>query len=193
MDTLGSFDVQSAAMYDTSRSPPPSPECIISTGYLALHATLGAHSLLESACRLYPQGSQLRETSVSSMYSMFTSSPPSNSTLHNHYFPQPLERWTELSFSQAIFWFVLKFLNGMAGLNHTGLFRMTGSLRVADLKRAVVQLGKRHEVLRTCFKAFDNRPQQGIMESSRLSLEHRHISSEEEVMPVFKELQSSKS
>ncbi|KAF2797429.1 AMP-binding enzyme [Melanomma pulvis-pyrius CBS 109.77] len=105
--------------------------------------------------------------------------------------PQPVvERWMELSFGQTMFWFVLTFLADKAGLNHTGLFRLTGPLRIPDLERAVVGLGQRHESLRTCFRTIDGQPKQGIMETSQLCLERRRISKDIEATVVADELQN---
>ncbi|KAI9696853.1 MAG: putative Hybrid PKS-NRPS biosynthetic cluster [Bogoriella megaspora] len=91
--------------------------------------------------------------------------------------PQPVvERWMELSFGQTMFWFILRFLDDKSGLNHTGLFRLTGPLRAASLERAILSLGQRHESLRTCFQSLEGEPRQGILETSQLRLEYRHIS-----------------
>ncbi|EXK77811.1 hypothetical protein FOQG_17497 [Fusarium oxysporum f. sp. raphani 54005] len=99
-----------------------------------------------------------------------------------------VSRWLELSFSQKMFWFVLSFLNDGTGLNHTGLFRLTGPLQVADLERAILRLGQRHEMLRTCFEDVDGQPRLGIMERSLLSLERRRITDEQEAYDIAREL-----
>lgn len=88
----------------------------------------------------------------------------------------------QLSFSQRMLWFVTQFLEDKTSLNHTGWIRWSGRMRVDDLARALREVGQRHEALRTCFvEGEDGRPMQGIMESSRLRLETREISSEDEV------------
>lgn len=95
--------------------------------------------------------------------------------------PPVVERWTELSPSQKMFWFILTFLDDKSGLNHTGMYRITGPIRLPNLEAAFMKLGQRHESLRTCFKSFDGwHPKQGIMETSRVRLEHRQISGPEE-------------
>lgn len=104
--------------------------------------------------------------------------------------PEPeVLRWAELSSGQMMFWFVLTFLDNKAGLNHTGLFRLSGPLRVPDLERAVLNLGQRHEILRTCFKDIDGRVKQGVMKDSQLFLERRSVLSEENAIAVVEELQ----
>lgn len=103
---------------------------------------------------------------------------------------QPVvERWTELSMSQKMFWFVRTFLDDRAGLNHTGLYRLTGQLRVEDLDRAIRTLGQRHESLRTCFNISDDgHPRQGVMDDSRVLLEYGNISDVSEATLAFEDL-----
>lgn len=105
--------------------------------------------------------------------------------------PVAVERWTELSPSQKMFWFILNFLEEKTGLNHTGMYRVTGPLRVSSFRSAFEQLGQRHESLRTCFRTFDGwHPKQGVMETTRVHLEHRHIADAREATPVLEELRA---
>lgn len=105
--------------------------------------------------------------------------------------PPVVERWTELSPSQKMFWFILTFLEDRSGLNHTGMYRITGPIRISNLESAFLELGQRHESLRTCFKSFDGwHPKQGIMERSRVRLEHRQISSAEEATMALEKLRA---
>ncbi|KAK1959951.1 AMP-binding enzyme [Colletotrichum sublineola] len=99
-----------------------------------------------------------------------------------------VSRWLEPSFSQKMFWFVLSFVDHGAGLNHTGMFRLTGPVDVDKLERAVLQLGQRHDILRTCFENVDGRTKAGIMERSLLKLERRRIVEEHEAHDVAREL-----
>lgn len=103
--------------------------------------------------------------------------------------PPVVERWIELSPSQKMFWFILTFLDDRSGLNHTGMYRITGPIRPPNLEAAIHKLGQRHESLRTCFKSFDGwHPKQGIMETSRVHLEHRQISSAEAATMALEKL-----
>lgn len=103
--------------------------------------------------------------------------------------PPVVQRWTELSPSQKMFWFILTFLDDRSGLNHTGMYRITGPIRWSGLESAFLELGQRHESLRTCFKSVDGwHPKQGIMETSRVRLEHRQISSAEEATMALEKL-----
>lgn len=116
--------------------------------------------------------------------------PKAPASLANVQQMQPVvERWTELSMSQKMFWFVRTFLDDRAGLNHTGLYRLSGPLRVEDLDRAVRRLGQRHESLRTCFHLSDDgHPRQGVMENSRALVEYRDMSDVSEATLAFEEL-----
>ncbi|KAL8678456.1 MAG: hypothetical protein Q9186_005194 [Xanthomendoza sp. 1 TL-2023] len=81
-----------------------------------------------------------------------------------------------LSFSQSMFWFITVYLADKTTLNHFGYSRVSGRLRIPDLRRAVDVVAQRHEALRTCF--FTNelqQPMQGVMETSPLRLEHKWI------------------
>ncbi|KAI0013521.1 hypothetical protein F4779DRAFT_640909 [Xylariaceae sp. FL0662B] len=97
---------------------------------------------------------------------------------------QPLE----LSFSQSMFWFASAIQQGKTGLNHTGSFRLTGTLQLDDLRNAISVLGQRHDAIRTCFFIEDGRPRKNILETSQVCLEHRHIADEERVKAVVEEL-----
>ncbi|KAJ5740883.1 Acetyl-CoA synthetase-like protein [Penicillium malachiteum] len=95
-----------------------------------------------------------------------------------------------LSFSQSMFWFVKKFILDPTTLNHTGVFHLSGDLRVHDLERAVSIVTQRHESLRCCF--YTNSSQeivQGIMETSVIGLEKKSIN---QVSDLWDEVESLK-
>ncbi|KAI0808888.1 hypothetical protein GGR55DRAFT_689814 [Xylaria sp. FL0064] len=96
-------------------------------------------------------------------------------------FPIVDEKILELSFSQSLFYFSAEFTDNPTHLNLTSACRMTGELRIEELKAAVLALGKEHESLRTRFFIKDSRPMQGIMKSSPLHLEHYTIQNESEL------------
>ena len=112
-------------------------------------------------------------------------------------FPEPTvtkhiletEKTAELSFSQSMFWFVMAFLEDKTILNHTGCFRVTGSIRVSDLQNAVLAIGQRHEILRTRFSTNSGQPIQVIMASSILTLEHKRIKDAKEVPAITRDLE----
>ncbi|UNI19397.1 hypothetical protein JDV02_005582 [Purpureocillium takamizusanense] len=50
-----------------------------------------------------------------------------------------------------MFWVIHSLLQDKTTLNHTGYIRMTGRVRVQDLKAAFQQICNRHESMRACF------------------------------------------
>lgn len=93
-----------------------------------------------------------------------------------------IQRREDMSYGQSMFWFVKMYLTDQTTLNHTGLFRMKGNLRVDDLERAVHVIGQRHESLRTCFLTDDSqRPYQAILKTPVLHLEQKMIINDAEV------------
>ena len=81
----------------------------------------------------------------------------------------------KLSFSQAMFWFVLKLLEDKTSLNHTACFRITGPIHEEEFESAVRKTCQRHEILRTCFFEQDGQLLQGVMQSSIIRGEYRQI------------------
>ncbi|EAT83209.1 hypothetical protein HBI56_113570 [Parastagonospora nodorum] len=64
----------------------------------------------------------------------------------------PVIRSMELSFNQKMYWFGLTSMQDKTALNHTACYRITGKLRIEDLKRAILRLGQLHDTLRMCFQ-----------------------------------------
>lgn len=94
-----------------------------------------------------------------------------------------------LSSSQASSWANLAHVEGGTGLNRSLSARINGLLRLEDLKRAVLVLGKQHEMLRTCFPQHEGLPMQAIMEDSVLHLECRQIHHLEEFAETAMDVQ----
>ncbi|CAG8958435.1 hypothetical protein HYFRA_00011112 [Hymenoscyphus fraxineus] len=104
----------------------------------------------------------------------------------------PLDREGPLSHGQSMFWFVHLFTKDATTLNHTGSSRIRGSLRIADLTRAVTEVSYTHEILRTCFQTRpDSSYFQGVMGTPRIHLETRNITHESEVSQTFSELHTA--
>jgi hybrid polyketide synthase/nonribosomal peptide synthetase ACE1 len=101
--------------------------------------------------------------------------------------PEPKQARTAcMSFSQSMFWIVHSIIKDKTTLNHSGIFRITGSLRLDDLDRAVQQVGQHHEALRTrFFMDSEQQVRQGILESTMLKLEKANVQSESEAEDVY--------
>lgn len=66
------------------------------------------------------------------------------------------------SFQQRRLWFIHELEPTSSAYNICSVFRLDGQLQVEALQQAVRQLQKRHESLRTTFKAIDGEPWQYI-------------------------------
>ncbi|KAK1996638.1 hypothetical protein LX36DRAFT_691895 [Colletotrichum falcatum] len=118
--------------------------------------------------------------------------------------PLTLERSLNLSHTQSMFWVIHSLLEDKTTLNHTGYTRITGRLRVHDLKLAVQQLSNRHESMRACFYLDDNKKgnykdeeagqgpkvMQGILKTGKIELEHKEIISYKEVEEEFQRVKT---
>jgi len=67
-----------------------------------------------------------------------------------------------VSFQQERMWFLDRFQPGASTYTMTAAFRLRGDLDVPALERAVEELARRHEALRTRFEAEDGRPSQVV-------------------------------
>jgi amino acid adenylation domain-containing protein len=76
-----------------------------------------------------------------------------------------------LSFAQQRLWFLDQLEPGSALWNLPAAVRMMGDLDVDALSRAMSEIGRRHEVLRTTFSNQDGQPVQVIRPAEPLSLE----------------------
>ncbi len=76
-----------------------------------------------------------------------------------------------LSFSQERLWFLDQLEPGSAAYNVSMSLRLAGRLDVASLERALRELTRRHEVLRTTFATVGGRPAQVVHEAARLALD----------------------
>lgn len=100
----------------------------------------------------------------------------------------PLVRSGPLSYIQSMFWFVQELLPEKGTLNNTGIYKITGEVRSADLARALGAVSQRHEALRTCFRVEEGRVIQGILPRSPLVLEEKKVHSEAELFHEYEAL-----
>jgi hypothetical protein len=67
-----------------------------------------------------------------------------------------------LSFAQQRLWFLDQLMPGSIAYNITGAARLTGPLNIAALEQSLTEVLRRHEVLRTTFRAVDGQPFQSL-------------------------------
>ncbi|KAL9598446.1 MAG: hypothetical protein Q9219_004482 [cf. Caloplaca sp. 3 TL-2023] len=98
--------------------------------------------------------------------------------------PFKIVKSERMSYGQSRFWFLRLLLEDPTTFNVAFYYRITGSLRVGDLERAIRMVAARHEALRTCFVEDETEADQAhqkIMSNSTLRLEHKNIQSIEDV------------
>jgi len=76
--------------------------------------------------------------------------------------PAPRDRPIPVTFPQEAIWFLLQLAPGSVAYNFQFSLRFRGDLAVPALCRALTELVRRHEILRTSFPAEDGRPVQRI-------------------------------
>ncbi|MCE5291422.1 MAG: amino acid adenylation domain-containing protein [Nocardiaceae bacterium] len=76
-----------------------------------------------------------------------------------------------LSLAQQRMWFLNQFDPGSAAYNIPIAIQLTGALDVAALKKAIIDLVSRHEVLRTIYPEVDGAPVQQILPISKSEIE----------------------
>jgi amino acid adenylation domain-containing protein len=75
-----------------------------------------------------------------------------------------------LSFAQQRMWFFEQLSSGTGAFNITSGVRLQGSLNVAALEQTFSEIIRRHEILRTVFRAVDTEPMQIIQSPPRFTL-----------------------
>jgi non-ribosomal peptide synthetase component F/alpha-ketoglutarate-dependent taurine dioxygenase len=98
-----------------------------------------------------------------------------------------------LSFSQQRLWFIEQLGHGKAAYSLLTPVRLTGNLDVASLARALTEIVRRHEVLRTTFALVDSQPVQVIGEPFELDLtpiDLSHVASSERERVAFELLRT---
>lgn len=109
--------------------------------------------------------------------------------------PTPeVTRRVRVSSAQSRFWFLNMFLSDRTASNVTLSYNIRGHVRVSDLARAVKLTTNAHEALRTCFIADDGSAEkawQGVMQNSKVELEHRTVTTDEEVSAAYQQARST--
>ena len=98
------------------------------------------------------------------------------------------------SLSQSRFWFLKLYIKNQATFNVTFYHRITGTIDTAKFAKAVATLGRHHELLRTAFFAqqedYMDTPMQGVKDESRLHLEHKKISNDEQAVAEYERMKT---
>lgn len=90
-------------------------------------------------------------------------------------------RQHKLTAIQSMFWMAEHISEDKTILNHTAIYRVHGSIRIHDLRSAVISLVDRHESLRTAFREDEHgRVTQCVMAKGCVELEVRHITTEKQ-------------
>ncbi|MGH2621269.1 MAG: amino acid adenylation domain-containing protein, partial [Anaerolineales bacterium] len=84
--------------------------------------------------------------------------------------PVPRDQELPLSFSQQRLWFLDQLAPGNSFYNVSAPVRLRGDLDVAALERAIAEVIRRHEVLRTTYQEVEGRPVQVISDSVSFTL-----------------------
>ena len=85
---------------------------------------------------------------------------------------QEIEKTVPMSWSQSRFWVMNQIVQDLSAFNVSCHLEITGQLDPDKLAKAVIDLGTRHEALRTCFFNEDSQePVQGVLRTSPLRLE----------------------
>ena len=86
----------------------------------------------------------------------------------------------ELSFGQQRLWFIDQLAPGSPAYNIPFAGRLAGPLDVDLLQRALDEIVRRHEILRTTFPLRDGRPVQVVTEAVHAPIRYDHVPDEEE-------------
>ncbi|CAI4215820.1 unnamed protein product [Parascedosporium putredinis] len=93
------------------------------------------------------------------------------------------ERIVPLSFGQSRFWFLKHYVQDKTAFNITTVIKLKGRLQVDALEQALLEVGQRHEALRTLFFIDEKTrtPKQAVLPKSLLRLEKTSITNEKEL------------
>lgn len=83
----------------------------------------------------------------------------------------------ELSFAQQRLWFLDQLIPNNPFYNIAVAYRLAGRLDIGALERALSEIVRRHESLRTSFQLLDGRPVQVVAQPERLKIPVRDLSS----------------
>ncbi|KAF2268646.1 putative hybrid NRPS/PKS enzyme [Lojkania enalia] len=96
-----------------------------------------------------------------------------------------------MSFGQMRFWFLNTLLEDKTSFNITFMIELTGDIDIARLQLAFQKIASRHSTLRTQFiESDDGELMQEVLEKPVVSLEHRNVSSRQDVEVEYARLKT---
>ncbi|RYP38694.1 hypothetical protein DL768_010765 [Monosporascus sp. mg162] len=103
----------------------------------------------------------------------------------------PFQRSVPMSFAQSRFWFLKSFVEDQAAFNVTSTAYLKGSLDFNRLGKALVDVGQRHEALRTAFYTDETTKchMQGVLPTPVLRLEYIPLADAQNVKDAVREIQ----
>jgi hybrid polyketide synthase/nonribosomal peptide synthetase ACE1 len=107
--------------------------------------------------------------------------------------PTPAQRTAPLSFAQARFWFLKRYVQDQTAFNITTVIKLRGKIDAEALESAVGAVGQRHDALRTSFVVDDasKTPVQLVLPTSALRLERASIANETELDEAVQQLKNT--
>ena len=92
--------------------------------------------------------------------------------------PRDTNKPAQLSFSQQRLWFLQQLEPSSNAYNETNVWRLTGVLNTSALTRALVEIVRRHEVLRTTFTLHQGDPVQVILPADTIVVREMTLAAE---------------
>lgn len=90
--------------------------------------------------------------------------------------PQGIDRETRLSYSQQRLWFIEQYEQGSSQYNMTRAIYLRGVLNIQGLEKALTEVVRRHEILRTVYFDDAGEPRQKVLLAQDLALKHVDLS-----------------
>jgi len=101
--------------------------------------------------------------------------------------PAPRDADLPLSFMQQRLWFLTRLEPTLTAYNIPMSWRLRGPLDADALERALLEIARRHEVLRTVFPDRDGRPRQQVLDVDAIRLERLEMSDPEQLRAALEE------
>lgn len=184
-------DAEAKPTSHVSKPAPSSPPAIV-------QASIGSTSEGDSSPKDTPShGSTMPRTPMTEVEDLQLSSPPSEkaitlpsgTTLDE---AAAKEVSSPMSYGQDRFWFLSDYLADKRSFDMTVMFKLTGTISVPRMEKAVRMVVQRHEALRTRFfwsgEGDQRTAMQGVLPESPIQLVHRRLDSDAAAKEALKEM-----